>query len=61
MKEPKRYLKNDADIFKVVGLSFKPETKEMSETEDKVLVTFKVGDWEQPIKFIPYFQSTQMH
>lgn len=59
MKVPKRYLKNESGIFKVVGLSFKPQTTE-TDTEETLSIGFKIGDWNDPINFIPYFQTSEL-
>ncbi|MGV2886225.1 hypothetical protein [Paenibacillus taichungensis] len=58
MKVPKRYLKKDPDIFKVIGLSFKPQ-KSSTDTEQTTSIGFKIGDWEEPINFVPYLQTTE--
>jgi hypothetical protein len=58
MKVPKRYLKKDPGIFKVIGLSFKPQTSS-TDTEQTTSIGFKIGDWEEPINFVPYFQTTE--
>ncbi|SDD48304.1 hypothetical protein SAMN05428987_4919 [Paenibacillus sp. CF095] len=63
MKEPERYLNKSPNVFKVVGLSFRPEKRETA-TENKLSIGFKIGDWNEPINFIPYFQTvdrTQLH
>lgn len=63
MKEPERYLNKGPNVFKVVGLSFRPEKSETA-TENKLSIGFKIGDWNEPINFIPYFQTvdrTQLH
>lgn len=58
MKVPKRYLKKEPDIFKVVGLSFKPQTT-TTDTEETTSIGFKIGDWDEPINFVPYFQTSE--
>lgn len=58
MKVPKRYLKKEPDFFKVVGLSFKPQKTE-TETEEKLTIGFKIGDWDDPINIVSYFQSSE--
>jgi hypothetical protein len=58
MKEPKRFLRHKAEVYKVVGLSFKPNVTS-TETEEKVIIGFKIGDWNDPINFIPYFRKTE--
>ncbi len=63
MKVPERYLNNGPSVFKVVGLAFRPE-KYVTATENKLSIGFKIGDWDEPIDFIPYFQTidrTQLH
>ena len=63
MKVPERYLNNGPSVFKVVGLAFRPEKYETA-TENKLSIGFKIGDWDEPIDFIPYFQTidrTQLH
>jgi hypothetical protein len=57
MKTAKRYVHEYPDIYKVVGLSFKPEVHS-TPYEDKTKIRFKIGDWEEPINFIPYFNYT---
>ncbi|RRJ54863.1 hypothetical protein EHV15_35405 [Paenibacillus oralis] len=58
MKVPKRYLKKNPSIFKVVGLSFKPRTTIMGMEKD-TKIGFKIGDWDEPIDFIPFFQTSE--
>lgn len=55
MKEPRRFLRETPGVFKVVGLSFKPQTTS-SQTQDKLSIGFKIGDWEDPINFVPYLE-----
>lgn len=56
MRVPKRFLNEVPGVYKVVGLSFKPQVTS-EHTEDKVSIGFKIGDWEDPINFVPYFKS----
>jgi hypothetical protein len=60
MKVPKRFLKETPGVFKVVGLSFKPQMTS-TQTEEKLSIGFKIGDWDDPINFIPYFKTTDQH
>lgn len=58
MKVPKRYLKKEPGVFKVVGLLFKPTVTSV-DTEQTTSLHFKIGDWEEPINFVPYFQTSE--
>ncbi|MCM3130618.1 MULTISPECIES: hypothetical protein [unclassified Paenibacillus] len=54
MKAPKRFLKEAHGVFKVVGLSFKPQTTS-NQTQETLSIGFKIGDWDNPINLVPYF------
>jgi hypothetical protein len=59
MRTPQRFLTDKPDTFQVVGLSFKPETTTLNQTENNVKIAFKIGDLDKPIDFIPYFQTNE--
>jgi len=58
MKVPNRYLKKEPAFYKVVGLSFKPQISSSNDTEETLSIGFKIGDWDDPINFVPYLQTS---